>query len=220
MSWSRWVSVVCLHMCFQCEAPEHCVWELQAPLLTKNITQGLNAAPEQSQAVLQPWSRASLRHGCIIMWHSGFSNEHHWVRWTTFRLLLMNAGMQQKRLHSTHIIIIIVEAIADTFAVSGTFFIEGMMKHYEFHLHSQVPTSSGRHISAVDRQRCGPLTSTTSFISAKATRETDHHMELLDIVQKQITTTMGPLMAWSLSSAVACLITFQRPRPFSSTCHC
>ena len=123
----------------------------------------------------------------------------------------MNAGMQQKRLHSTHVIVIIViiiiiiiiliiiliicEAIADTIEVSVSFFIEGMMKHHEFHLHSQVPTSSGRHISAVDRQRCGPLTSTTSFISAKATRETDHRMELLDIVQKQITTTMRPLMA-------------------------
>ena len=116
------------------------------------------------------------------------------MRWTTFWLLLKNVDMQPKKLHSTHIIIMF-EAIADTIEVSGTLFIAGMMTHHEFHLHSQVPTSSGRHISAVDRQRCGPLTSTTSFISAIATREMDHRMELLDIVQKQITTTMRPLMA-------------------------
>ena len=101
-----------------------------------------------------------------------------------FRLLLMSASMQQKRLHSKHIIIIIIirniiiisiimfiliimfifEAIANTIEVSGIFFIEGIMKHHEFDLHSQVPTSSGRRMSAVDRQRCGPLTSTTSFV--------------------------------------------------------
>ena len=80
------------------------------------------------------------------------------MRWTTFLLLLKNVDMQPKKLHSTQIMIIIImfEAIADTIEVSGTLFIEGMMTHHEFHLHSQVPTSSGRHIPAVDRQRCGP----------------------------------------------------------------